>query len=144
MPALRTLFATCEEEQIFIGDAGGWTDSGEQLPRDLVLAGRLKELTSWRKFSVVSEVKPEDVPVNAKVYRTRFLYTWKGDCVKARIVVQQLRRFCSATWLDIFAACPTVIAHRLLLWQAMKNSWDVVQGDVSTAFLHAPLDDGAN
>lgn len=134
------VLATCDEPEVFVGDAGGWTDAGEHLPQPLVLEGRKKELQSWQKFCVVTEVQPSEVPVDAKVFRTRFLYTWKGDCVKARFVVQQLRRYHQATWMDVFASCPTVVANRLLLLQAMKNSWEVVQGDVSTAFLHAPLD----
>ena len=42
--------------------------------------------------------------------------------------------------MDIFVACPTQVANRLLLWKAMQMGWGVVQGDVSTAFLHVPLE----
>ena len=59
---VQTVFATCDEPDFVLGDAGGWTDAGEQLPHDLVLEGRCKELASWLKFQVISEKDPSEIP----------------------------------------------------------------------------------
>ena len=131
--------AITEEPDIFVGDAGGWTEDGRELPRDKVKTGRAKELRSWHNFTVVTQILPSEIPEGALIYCTRFLYRMKGNDVKARIVVQQLRKRTQVAWVDVFAACPTLAANRLLLWKALSCNWPVVEGDVSTAFLHAPL-----
>ena len=60
--------------------------------------------------------------------------------MKARIVVQDVYR---GTWEDTFAAAPTSVGQRLLMFYAQRRGWSIVVGDVSTAFLHAPLPEGA-
>ena len=40
---------------------------------------------------------------------------------------------------DIYASTPLFVITRVLLAVAMARSWEIRLGDVSTAFLHAPL-----
>ena len=44
--------------------------------------------------------------------------------------------------LPTFAATPSSVGQKLLLYIATKKKWTVCIGDVSTAFLHAPLGEG--
>jgi len=107
-----------------------------------VLQGRARELGSIKSFKVVLREIPEDqVPQGTVVIPMRFLYKLKPNgLVKARLVVQQVKHFASGiSWTQTFAATPTSVAHRVLLWYAMRNHWPINDGDVSTAFLHADL-----
>jgi len=139
---LREKHAVAEEPEIFVGDEPGYTEDWKELPYQGVLEGRFKELKSIREFDVVCKEIPENqVRPDDLVIPMRFLYRMKEDgAVKARLVVQQIKKFAKGvTWMQTFAACPTSLGHRVLLWYAMKQSWPIREGDVSTAFLHADL-----
>ena len=58
--------AVTEEPEIFVGEAGGWTEDGCELPREKVLAGRSKELHSWHSFKVVTQLRKDEIPKGAK------------------------------------------------------------------------------
>ena len=59
--------------------------------------------------------------------------------IKARLVAQQIN---DGSVQDTFAATPGSVGQVLLLYIATKKKWTVCIGDVSTAFLHAPLGEG--
>eukprot|EP00972_Heterocapsa_arctica_P110574 16281071-Heterocapsa_arctica.AAC.1 len=62
----------------------------------------------------------------------------RDETVKCRLVACEVKY---GEWRDAFAATPTSVSMRLLLQRALVNGWRVVTADVSTAFLHAKLDD---
>ncbi|CAE8617205.1 unnamed protein product [Polarella glacialis] len=139
------IYELAEVPEVFVGEEAGFTENWHELPLDQVLAGRRKELGSLASFHVYDELDPWDVPAGTRILPSRFLYVIKrpGE-VKARLVVQETRRMASnLTWLEVFAACPTTIAVRLVVWHALVQDWVIQEGDVSTPFLHAPLDKGA-
>lgn len=141
-PQRYTLYTVSEEEEIFVGSEPGWTEDGRELPQDQVEAGRRRELTSMEKFKVYRRILRSDVPPGTRVIGSRFLYTVKkpGE-VKARLVAQEVRRSSPyMSFIETFAGCPTSTANRLVVWRALQRGWDLLEGDVSTAFLHAPLE----
>ncbi|CAE8660968.1 unnamed protein product [Polarella glacialis] len=142
---LDTLAAlvVADEPELFVGVDPGYDEQWRELPYEAVLQGRRKELTSMRNFKVYEEVSDGDLPAGTKVIPCRFLYKMKKDgAVKARLVVQQVRSTATGLgWAQTFAACPTILGGRVVVWCAEVHRWPIVEGDVSTAFLHAPLPD---
>ncbi|CAE8602804.1 unnamed protein product [Polarella glacialis] len=141
-PSRYVLYMVSEEEEIFVGSEPGWTEDGRELPQDQVEAGRRREMTSMRKFEVFRRVRRSEVPAHTRIIGSRFLYTVKrpGE-VKARLVAQEVKRSSPyMSFLETFAGCPTSTANRLVIWRALQRGWELLEGDVSTAFLHAPID----
>ncbi len=58
--------------------------------------------------------------------------------VKARVVAQQVN---TGELLDVYAATPTSIGQRIVLWEALREDWIIGSTDISTAFLHARVPD---
>ena len=63
----------------------------------------------------------------------------KPNKIRARLVCQEVNR---GSWQDTYAATPVAMSQRFLLTLASKEGWEVWFGDISVAFLHAPLDPG--
>jgi hypothetical protein len=128
---------------VFIGEDTSYDEQWRELPYAEVLAGRKRELASIDLFHVYQEILEADVPSGVRVIPTRFLYRLKKDgTVKARLVVQQVRATAlGISFADTFAACPTLLGGRVLIWHAERQAWPLREGDVSTAFLHASLPD---
>ena len=120
-----------------------WFDgrTGEELDLELTRAGMMKaEMESIRKFGVYDEVEEKAIELNAEIIGTRWLLTKKSPTrVKGRVIVQEVNK---GGWVDAFSPAPTPIGQRLLLAIAAHEGWAVRLGDVSTAFLHASLDEG--
>ncbi|CAE8734515.1 unnamed protein product [Polarella glacialis] len=136
------VMAVAEEPEIFVGTDPGYSEDWRELPYEKVLNGRHAELASLLAFQVYEEIEGSQLPADAKPISARFLYRMKPDgSVKARLVVQQVRTTAPGlSWLHTYATCPTVLGGRLVLWQAARKQWPIREGDVSSAFLHAPLD----
>eukprot|EP00972_Heterocapsa_arctica_P069002 10197144-Heterocapsa_arctica.AAC.1 len=60
--------------------------------------------------------------------------------MKVRVVAQEIN---DGSIQDTYAATPTNIGARILLYEALRRGWPVMLGDVSTAFLHAFLPEGS-
>jgi hypothetical protein len=111
--------------------------------------GMQAELSSFRQMEVKEDVPysayEQDANPNKQLVNSRFVLVDRSKPgaprVKARIVAQQLN-LSGGTWAETFAATPTTLGQRLLLWHAAKNGWKVQTADVSTAFLHASLPAG--
>ncbi|CAE8605354.1 unnamed protein product [Polarella glacialis] len=141
-PSRYGIYTVSEEQEIFVGSEPGWTEDGRELPQDQVEAGRRREMASMRTFEVFRRVRRSEVPTHTRIIGSRFLYTVKrpGE-VKARLVAQEVKRSSPyMSFLETFAGCPTSTANRLVIWRALQRGWELLEGDVSTAFLHAPID----
>ena len=111
--------------------------------------GMQSELNSFKQMEVKEDVPysayEQDPNPNKQLVSSRFVLVDRSKPgaprVKARIVAQQLN-LSGGTWAETFAATPTTLGQRLLLWHAAKNGWKVQTADVSTAFLHASLPAG--
>ena len=78
----------------------------------------------------------EPVKLQKKIIKCGWVLSDRGARVKARIVAQELNL---GQWVDAFAATPASIGQRLVAYTAAKAGWEVLIGDVKTAFLHATL-----
>jgi hypothetical protein len=103
-----------------------------------VTVGMDKERAPLKAFHVYDEVPIAELPPGTKVIGTRWVLVRKSYGVKARLVAQEVAA--GAGPEDVFAGCPTLIGQRLLLQRATERGWAVKTGDISTAFLHAPVD----
>ena len=138
---LMQLYQPDDEPEIFVGTAPGFDESWKELPYAEVLAGRKRELQCLVDFGTYEEVEEKDLPTGTKIVSCRFLYRKRPKDVKARVVVQQMRRMATGySWVDLFAAAPTAPSHALMIWHALRKGWPIWEGDLTTAFLHAELE----
>ena len=119
-----------------------WWDeyTGLQLDDKKTEIAMQSEKASFDRFHAMDDYPEEDIG-NQKVIPMRWLLhdrPMKG--IKARMVVQDINR---GGHQDTFAASPTTLGQRLLMRMSVVNGWGLVVGDVSTAFLHAPLPEGS-
>ena len=104
----------------------------------------LKELKSFKDHKVWVLVPPS--PRIKNVIGTRWVYDIKLDKdfkivkYKARLVAQGFSQKEGIDYTETFAPTMHIKTLRVLLALAAKNNYDVIQYDVSTAFLHAALD----
>ena len=140
---LSELCETMDEPEPFVGMAPGFDEDWRELPYKEVLAARLREMQCLRDFGTFIEVDPSTLPTGTKAIPCRFFYRKREKDVKARVVVQQIKKkYGSYRWVDIFAAAPSSTAHALFAWYALVHGWPVIEGDLTTAFLHADLEEG--
>ena len=118
-----------------------WFDdvTKEVLNESLVEAGMVKERANMKKFGVYQPATWADYKrLGGKVIPSRWVLRQRGQAeaatVKARIVAQEIN---TGIWKDVYAATPSGVALRILLWWADRNGWRVELGDVTAAFLHA-------
>ena len=101
------------------------------------------ELKSMKDF--VFEEDPRDhvdFQTQATAIDSRWVHRWKGTEIKPRLV---------AKWYteriedldDVYASTPILVILRTLLAIALALCWTISSADSSTAFLHAPLAEGA-
>ena len=91
-------------------------------------------------FKVKTDVPEEEMSADQEgiLVPARWLLHRKPTrIVKARLVAQQVN---DGSLQDTFAATPSTVGQRLLLMKSAERDWPVALGDVSTAFLHAPLE----
>ena len=123
------------------GPGPPWFDTNAGLPLDeaRVNKGMEKERKNFNSFKTyVESDAPEPVRYSVKPIRSGWVLTDRGEVVKARLVAQEVNH---GDWADVFAATPTWASLRLLLQMALKKGWKVKLADISTAFLHAELDE---
>ena len=68
---------------------------------------------------------------------------WKTDIeLRMRLVVQGCFQDSSSIDVDsIYASTPSLVTLRLLLVMALARSWEISLADISTAFLHATIEE---
>ena len=113
--------------------------TGEELDVKKTEIGMAKEESSMQDMGTFDEVPESEVPEDATKIPSRWVLKAKEDEVKARIVAQQLA---TSQLADVFASTPSALGLRMLLWFCLSFGWKLITGDVSTAFLHAPIPEG--
>ena len=123
------------------GEGPPWYDTrtGALLNTKLLQEGMDHERASLEAFKVRTEVSEEE-PKKAGVrpIRMGWVLSDRGATVKARMVACEVNH---GEWCDAFAATPTSVAMRLALQRGMARGWTIFTADISTAFLHAVLDE---
>ena len=73
----------------------------------------------------------------------RWVKRWKTDVeLRMRLVVQGCFQDSSSIDVDsIYASTPSLVTLRLLLVMALARSWEISLADISTAFLHAAIEE---
>ena len=110
-------------------------------PEDKLHEGMQKEMSSMRSFGVYEETTADQLTAAElkSVIKTRWVLVWKGEDIKARLVAKGYTQ--DVTNVDTYASTPLLCSFKILLLMALARGWKVLFGDVSTAFLHAKLQD---
>ena len=110
-------------------------------PADKLHVGMQKEMDSMKSFGVHEETTADQLTAAELkgVIKTRWVLVWKGEDVKARLVAKGYTQ--DVTNVDTYASTPLLCSFKILLLMALSRKWKVLFGDVSTAFLHAKLQD---
>ncbi|OLP95903.1 Retrovirus-related Pol polyprotein from transposon TNT 1-94 [Symbiodinium microadriaticum] len=117
-----------------------WYDT--EFDKEQELLGMQKERESLEHFEVfeeklVSECSEEQL---RNAISTKWVKRPKGDGVRCRLCVRGFDQVIEDPD-DTFARTPSLATLKLLLTLACTYNWFVLAGDVSTAFLHALLND---
>ena len=120
-----------------------WFDdvTKKQLSEELVEIGMQGERKNLADFKVYKPATWADWKrLGGRIVPSRWVLREKGAGrelrVKARLVAQEVN---TGSWRDSFAGTPSELSLRLVLWTADSKNWRVELGDVTAAFLHAPL-----
>ena len=121
-----------------------------EFPPEAERRGMMKEMDSMRNFEVYDEVKVDDCTQEQidGALDCRWVKVWKSeDELRCRVVVRGCFQNVEKSEEDnLFASTPSLVTMRLLLCMALARNWgitmgDVTMGDVSTAFLHALMNE---
>jgi histone deacetylase 1/2 len=120
-----------------------WYDeiTGQEISDALVKAGMEKERASRAALKVSRPATYEEAKrVGGRIIGMRWVLRLKDQkTCKARLVLQEVN---TGKWQDTYAAAPTPLGQRLLIWRGLTSSACFWILDVSTAFLHAPIPQG--
>lgn len=104
----------------------------------------------WKSFhnkGVIKYVKRKDLPPGSNIVSTRWVYDIKLNSdmetikrYKARLVARGFTQRYGVDYEEIFAPTMNIKTMRILLALAARDGVEVMQYDVSNAFLHASLD----
>eukprot|EP00439_Symbiodinium_sp_Y106_P074225 s3018_g14.t1 len=97
-----------------------------EFPPEAERRGIMKEMDSMRNFEVYDEVKVDDC--------TQEQIDGALDCRCFQNVEKSEED-------NLFASTPSLVTMRLLLCMALARNWGITMGDVSTAFLHALMNE---
>ena len=117
-------------------------NTGKVLDEEKVKAAMKKEIESIQSFGTLVEPTTEQLE-KLRCIGTRWVLVVKPlpdapDNVKARLVVQDVNYGNSP--MDTFAATPTTMGLKLVIVKGIDQHWMLGTIDLSTAFLHAPLE----
>ena len=117
-----------------------WYDS--EYPKDALITGMNAEMDSMKEHCVYTEVLTSGLSAEtiATAISTRWVHRWKGLVVKSRLCARGFTQVIEDAD-TIFASTPSLTTMKCLLTLALSLNWTITAGDVSTAFLHAPLED---
>ena len=116
-----------------------------EFPPEAERIGMMKEMDSMRNFEVYDEVKVDDCTQEQidGALDCRWVKVWKSeDELRCRVVVRGCFQNVEKSEEDnLFASTPSLVTMRLLLCMALARNWGITMGDVSTAFLHALMNE---
>ena len=116
-----------------------------EFPPEAERRGMMKEMDSMRNFEVYDEVKVDDCTQEQidGALDCRWVKVWKSeDELRCRVVVRGCFQNVEKSEEDnLFASTPSLVTMRLLLCVALARNWGITMGDVSTAFLHALMNE---
>ena len=116
-----------------------------EFPPEAERRGMMKEMDSMRNFEVYDEVKVDDCTQEQidGALDCRWVKVWKSeDELRCRVVVRGCFQNVEKSEEDnLFASTPSLVTMRLLLCMALARNWGITMGDVSTAFLHALMNE---
>ena len=116
-----------------------------EFPPEAERRGMMKEMDSMRNFEVYDEVKVDDCTQEQidGALDCRWVKVWKSeDELRCRVVVRGCFQNVEKSDEDnLFASTPSLVTMRLLLCMALARNWGITMGDVSTAFLHALMNE---
>ena len=120
-------------------------DVTREFPEEAQRIGMNHEMKSMKDFNVYTEVpidqcSQEDID---NAIGVRWVKRWKTDIeLRMRLVVQGCFQDSSSIDVDsIYASTPSLVTLRLLLIMALARSWEISLADISTAFLHAMIEE---
>ena len=120
-------------------------DVTREYPEEAQRIGMNQEMKSMKDFDVYTEVpidqcSQEDID---QAIGVRWVKRWKTDTeLRMRLVVQGCYQDSSSIDVDsIYASTPSLVTLRLLLVMSLARSWEISLADISTAFLHAAIED---
>ena len=102
------------------------------------------ELSAMEALQVFEGV--DDVPHNARVITSRFVFAFKRDVdgsvvkYKARLVAQGYTQQKDIDYDEVFSATVAFDSMRAILATLVNRGWEMRQGDISNAYLNAPID----
>eukprot|EP00439_Symbiodinium_sp_Y106_P042053 s9065_g5.t1 len=112
-----------------------------EFPPEAERSGKMKEMDSMRNFEVYDEAKVDDCTQEQidGALDCRWVKVWKSeDELRCRMVVRGCFQNVEKSEEDnLFVSTPSLVTIRLLLCMALARNWGITMGDVSTAFLHA-------
>ena len=120
-------------------------DVTREFPEEAQRIGMNKELQSMKDFNVYTEIFIENCTVSEidDAIGVRWVKRWNTDTeLRMRLVVQGF--FQDSAKLDsdsLYASTPTLVTLRLLIVMASARCWDISLADISTAFLHALIEE---
>ena len=116
-----------------------------EFPPEAERRGMMKEMDSMRNFEVYDEVKVDECTQEQidGALDCRWVKVWKSeDELRCRVVVRGCFQNVEKSEEDnLFASTPSLVTMRLLLCMALARNWGITMGDVSTAFLHALMNE---
>ena len=99
-----------------------------------------KEFKAMTDFELYEEVDRGALTMQETraIIGSRWVLRWKGDEVRARFVARGFDERVEDKDL-LFASTPATTPLRILLALALARNWSIYVGDISTAFMHAPV-----
>ena len=131
-------------QEIRLSEPVVW-DVTREFPEEAQRIGMNHEMKSMKDFNVYTEVpidqcSQEDID---NAIGVRWVKRWKTDIeLRMRLVVQGCFQDSSSIDVDsIYASTPSLVTLRLLLIMALARSWEISLADISTASLHAMIEE---
>ena len=119
-----------------------WWDeyTGLQLDDKKAEIAMQSEKASFDRFNAMEDYSEENIGDQKVIPMMWLLHDRPMKGIKARMVAQDVNL---GGHQDTFAASPTTLGQCLLMRVSVVSGWGPAVGDVSTAFLHAPLPEGS-
>eukprot|EP00442_Polarella_glacialis_P024951 CAMPEP_0115080094 /NCGR_PEP_ID=MMETSP0227-20121206/18487_1 /TAXON_ID=89957 /ORGANISM="Polarella glacialis, Strain CCMP 1383" /LENGTH=1738 /DNA_ID=CAMNT_0002467699 /DNA_START=420 /DNA_END=5636 /DNA_ORIENTATION=- len=120
------------------------TITGKELRPELVEAGMQKERGDFKRYGVFQETtrsaykKAKEADPEVKLVKCGWVLVEKitDTLVRSRMVATEVS---DGGWRDIYTPTPSSPGRRLLFAWGLRHGYAFETGDVSVAFLHAPL-----
>ena len=117
----------------------------EEYPYDKLKEAMNSEMNKMAEFDVADILQAEAVPEQVRRNALTFTWAhrWKGNDIRSRLCVRGFKQVITDID-DTYASTPVLLILKVLLVYALSVGWGIYSFDVTTAFLHATLDPGAD